>query len=240
MTEKVPFPVVDPNKNQVIGVFGRKGSGKSVFAHKLFRDWPGVDKLVIDPTGDADPGVMKDLYGRDVVPVVTSDVPDKLPDPPRGGQVCVRYVARPESPTYQDDIDRALAAALFPKTRRVLVWVDEAGEVFPVSYGPRARQMLQQGRHYYASLIVCGPRPMTINPLVLNQCDYVVMFDLPGPADRKRIAECIGVPPTTLDAWLNEARRRGPHWYVIYSASQHLLYLCPPLPIGSDYRHAQQ
>jgi len=233
--ETVAFPRINPNKNQIIAVFGRKGSGKSVQAREIFRAWPGVDKLVIDPTGDADPG----LDGT----AMFKRVPERLPSPPEGAQhVSARYVADPGSPTYKEDLDRALGLALFPKERRRLIWVDEAGEVFPTHLDarPNARIMLQQSRHWYTSLILCAPRPITLSPLCLAQADRVICYDLPNPADRERIANAIGWTPRDFAREMDEIRRRGEHWSMLYIASEHGLYRCPPIKMSAGYKHAQR
>lgn len=229
-----PFPQLDPSMNQIILVIGRKGSGKSVNARETFRAWPGVDKLVIDPTGDASSGLPAEQ--------TVHRLPDRLPDPPkRGEHVVLRWVADPASPSYADDLDRALGLALWPKQRRVLVWVDEAGEVFPAGRaGPNARTVLQQSRHWYVSLIAATPRPINIDPLLLSQADRVVIYDLPHPRDRERVAASIGVEPKVLAAELDATRMMGPYWFLLYDAREHALYRCPPLPMSAGYAHAQQ
>jgi hypothetical protein len=234
VNEVVPFPRLNTDKNQIVLIVGRKGSGKSVHAREVFRAWPGIDKLVIDPTGDADPSLPNQW--------TTMTLPGRLPDPPKKGEhVTVRWVANPASATYREDLDRALGLALWPKSRRVLVWVDEAGEVFPANRtGPNGRTLLQQSRHWYTSLIAATPRPVTIDPLLLAQADRVVIYDLPNPNDRRRVAESIGVEPRLFAEQLDATRAMGEHWFMIFDAHAHELYRCPPLPMSAGYKHAQQ
>lgn len=231
-----PVPRIDPDKNQIITVLGRKGSGKSVWAHTTFRGWPGLDKLVIDPTGDADPGA--DLG---TVTLRGGKVPHELPLPKhRGEHTVTRYIGDPFSATWREDLDRALGMALFPKDRRTLTWVDESGDVFPVNkIGRNARTMLHQSRHWYASLILAAPRPISLDPLTLAQADHVIMYDLPHPHDRERIAGAIGIKPRVLAAELDRLRSEPAHSYLWYVAAEHQLYLCPPVPMDRSYRHAQ-
>ena len=225
--QRHPFPPIDPTRNQILLIVGRKGTGKSAFARELLRNWPNVDKLVIDPTGDADPGA-------DLGTVTVSTVPMALPARGAGGRpVVMRYLANPASSTYADDLDRAVGLALFPKGRRVVLWVDEAGEVFPAGrLGPHARTLLQQSRHWHASALLCTPRPINIDPLCLSQADRLVMYDLPHPRDRERVAGAIGVEPRRLAEILNETRARGEHWFTMYVAHTHSLYRCPPLRLS--------
>lgn len=224
--ERVPFPQVDPRRNQIILAVGRKGGGKSHHARRLFRAWPGVHRVVIDPTGDADPG-------DDLEPMVLTGgaPPGEIPLRKDKRPAVVRYIADPMRPTYHDDLDAALAMSLFPKDQRTLTWVDEGGEVFPANRtGPHGRRVLHQSRHWNASLIICCPRPQTIDPLCLSQADRVVMFDVPNPRDRDRIAESIGWHPKHLHAALDSVVRRGEHWFLVYDAKDHIMYECPPLP----------
>lgn len=244
-----PFPLIDPAANQLLLFVGRKGSGKSQAAREVFRGWDSVDRLVLDITGDADPGSPRragDPSGwvDDLGTVTLRPLPRELPErPQRDGRRVPgvwRWIADPMSPTYRDDVDRACGLALFPKNRRTLTWIDEAAEVFPATgMGPHARTLLTQSRHFHASVLFCCPRPMTIAPLVLAQSDRVFMFDVPGVADRQRLAETLGwplkpgpgvAPGNDLTALLNEVRRL-PYHYLMYVAAEHRMYICPPVPI---------
>lgn len=231
--DPVPFPPIDPTKNQLILCVGRKGSGKSVWAREAFRHWPAVDRFVIDPTGDANPGSPRrdGRPGDDLGTVRFHKLPAELP-PRRNGQPGVFWwVADPQSKTYEDDLDRAVGLGLFPRGRRTLLWIDEAGEVFPSGrLGGHARTLLHQSRHWHTSALIAGPRPITIDPLVLNQADRVIMFDVPGVADRKRLADTLGWPHGDLVALLNEVRVL-PYHYLMFDASEHAMYFCPPIPV---------
>lgn len=233
MSEAQPFPALDPARNHLIFVVGRKGSGKSVFAREVFRAWPGVDRLVIDPTGDADPGPGLDT-------VTFHKLPGSLPVGKRGEHGTYRWVADPQSSTYRDDLDQAVGLALFPRSRPMLLWVDEAAEVFPAKPGPYARTLLAQSRHWHTSAILATPRPINVDPLCISQADRVVMYDTPHPRDRERLAGTIGIPPRVLADELNEIRARGAHWFLIYDAREHALYRCPPLPVTADPSGAQK
>ena len=229
-----PFPQLDPDLNQLMLVIGRKGSGKSMNAREVFRGWPYIDKFVIDPTGDADPG-------DDIGTVTLHELPEALPTAKKGEYAVTRWIADPSSPSYRDDLDRAVGLALFPKDRRTLLWVDEASEVFPANRtGPNARLLLQQSRHWLTSAVLCCPRPINIDPLCIAQADRVVIYDLPHPADRERVAATIGVPPKTLAAELDATRGRGEHWFMMYDARAHELYRCPPLTLSGSYKSTQR
>jgi hypothetical protein len=226
MTDVWPYPAIDPNANQILAFFGRKGSGKSAAAREHFRAWPGADRLVIDINGDADPG--DDLQAT-VLHGPLVQLPDR--EDPQRPEV-FRWIADPKAATFYEDIDKALGAGLFPRERKVVIWVDEAGEALPANrVGPNGRLMLHQSRHFNASSLLCAPRPKGLDPLTLGQADRVVMFDVPHPLDRQRLAEGIGIAPAKLNAVLDETRRRGDHWSTMYHAQEHRLYRLPPFEL---------
>lgn len=234
--ERHPFPPIDPDRpGQIVLIVGRKHSGKSVHARELFKDWPGVDRLVIDPHGDAEPMPIRDPTepGKLIEPTkVTGKPPTALPPREGGKPVVMWWVANPGSPTYRDDLDRAVGAALTPRDRPTLLWTDEAGEVFPSNrLGPHARTLLHQSRHWNVHAVITGPRPLTIDKLCRGQADRVVMYDLPDPDDRKAIASSIGWDVRQLTSELEETRRRGEHWFTLYESREHALYRCPPLRV---------
>ena len=226
MTETWPYPAIDPHANQIVLAVGRKGSGKSAAAREHFRAWPGADRLVVDINGDADPG--DDLAATVLRGPITQLPPRKDPTVPE----VYRWIADPQKPSFYEDIDKALGAGLYPRDRRVVMWVDEAGEAFRAGrVGPNGRTWLHQSRHFDASGILCCPRPKGIDPLALAQADRVLMFDVPHPLDRARLAEGIGLSPAKLDAVMEETRKRGPHWSTLFLADEHRLYRIPPFQL---------
>ena len=233
LDDVTPFPVFDPMRPAVVSAWGRKGSGKSYFNRRLFRGWP-FDKLCVDVNGDADPG-------DDVEPV--RELARRFPDR-RAGVADARgpryqslvYRADPGSPTYDDDLDRAVGMVMQPQDRRTLIWCGEVGEFMPTATKtrPHMRRLLMQNRHYQTTVLFDGPRPVNVNPLVLAQSDYVAVFHLPNPDDRERIAKTIGYPAERFNAECNQTFRRGEHWFLLWDARAHELYRCPPLPALDD------
>jgi hypothetical protein len=219
---------LDPTKPNHITIVGRKGSGKSVLARRFWAGWPG-DRLVIDPTGDVDAG--EDAERLEL------PLPSRWPNNPLGDLEAVggkpkrstlRYVPDMGASTYVDDMDRAVGLA-FTKGH-ALLWVDEVGELTNASSTPpHVRRLLHQSRHRKLSMLFCGPRPMDINPLVMSQADYIAVFRLPNPADRKRIADVTGLDLGELEDALAEAVSVD-HGYVWYDVVAEELLICPPLP----------
>lgn len=213
---------LDARASHHIGIFGRKGSGKSVLAERFWTSYPR-DRLVIDPTGDVDPG---DPKAHKLEPPLPARWPGSLDD----DRSTLYFRPDPGHPTYEDDIDRALGLAF--SHGNCLVWIDEAGEAAPANGSRKgnARRVLQQGRHRNLSSLWCAPRPITLDPLVIAQADYIAIFHLPNPADRRRCADVMGWDPAEID----EAHGLlVEHGYLWYDARAHELEVRPPIPHGT-------
>jgi len=184
---------LDPRIPVVITCIGKKRSGKSVLARVLFCSWPG-DRVIIDPNGHDGP-----IEGTVPMP---DPVPKRWPEHLREDArrpLILRYVPDPASPTFVEDMDDVIGLASAHGDTMVLV--HEMGLLAPSGQTPpHTRRALHQGRHRRLSLIMCAPRPVTMDPLVLAQSDLVYVFKLPNPADRRRVAEVIGWDPSDLDA----------------------------------------
>lgn len=224
------LPPIDPTKPSIISAWGRKGSGKSTFNRRLYASWPW-DKLCVDVNGDADPGPDAVRISAPL-PSRFPTAPPGLPGTPRPGPQNLHYRADPGSPTYTDDLDRAVGMVLNPQDRPALGWFGEVGEFMPSAQrtGPHMRRLLQQNRHYLATGLFDGPRPVNVNPLVLAQSDLVAVYLLPNPDDRERIAKTIGYPVDRFHAECEATYRRGPYWFLLWHSAEHQLYRCAPLP----------
>lgn len=215
---------LDGRKATHIAIVGRKGSGKSVLARRFWETYP-YDRLVIDPTGDVDPGDPKTLN-------LTSPLPRRWPAKLDDRRQTLRFAADPGSPTYEDDLDRAAGLAF--GHGNCLLWVDEVGELTRANKtAPAMRRILHQSRHRRLSTLFCGPRPIDINPLVISQADYLAIFHLPNPADRKRCADTMGYDLAELEEahdLLDE------HGYLWWDAVHRELEVRPPIPHGARAR----
>lgn len=209
---------LDPSRAHHITLLGRKGSGKSFLAKRFWESYP-YDRLVIDPTGDVDAG--------EGTQNLTEPLPTRWPIAPTEERTTLRYKADPGSAMYRDELDRAVGLAF--THARCLLWVDEVGELTRANdTPPHFRRALHQSRHRRLSLLLCGPRPVDVNPLVISQADYLATFDLPNPNDRKRVADNIGIDLGALEAHLAEVDPK--HGYLWWDARNRELMVMPPLP----------
>jgi hypothetical protein len=223
---------LDPQGSpMIISGFGMKKSGKSHLNGLIYQSWPG-DKLCIDVNGNAyvGPDAVRVKPGPDGALPKRFPAPDVPPGERRKPQN-LHYIANPSSPTYRDDLDRAVGMALFPQDHRVLLWAGEVGEMTPGSKAaPHLRQVLQQNRHYNVFGLFDGPRPMNVDPLVLAQSDLVAVFRLPNPDDRKRVADSIGFEPKRFEAEYRRCIAGPPHSFLLWDVERNTLWHVPPLP----------
>lgn len=253
---------LDPSAAAIVGCFGRKGSGKSIMAMVYLRSWP-YDAVVIDVAGDDGPTPhplgegthdVFDLHGT------VDELPRKWPEEKRheGRPMILRYVPDAGSETELQDMDAmtGLAYTHSDNPRPCMLVVHEIGRVAPANRTPpNMRRVLNHSRHRTLTVVLCGPRPQTVDPLVLAQCDVVYVFELQNPADRRRIAESIGWNPQDFDAQVDDL---GRHEYLRHDARMdkpqtddepdYRLTRWPPLPeevvaatkrwsAGDEYQH---
>lgn len=209
----------DPHKAQQIAVVGKKGQGKTELAWLLFSSFP-YDKVVIDPNADIK------------VPDDVLDFEDPLPSRwpssmfQKEKRQTARYVPDFGFASFLEDIDQVIGLAY--AHRKTMVFIDEAHEAAPAGRTPpHARRALRQGRHHDLSSIWATPRPLTVDPLVIANADWVYIFKLPNPNDRKRVAETIGWHPKDFDEAVHDL---GDHEYLRFDSAKDDLAHFPPLP----------
>lgn len=211
---------VDPDSPTFMCFLGRKGSGKSVLARAFWDTWPG-DQLCIDVTRDA-------LTPADVQETFSAPI-DQWPSPAKEEEpVRIRYTPDSKSPTFLDDVDRVVGlSALKKRSGGCLLWVDEMGMVNEANRTrPHMRHLLHSGRHDKSSALLCMPRPIGVDPLALSQSDVVYVFDMPNPADCKRVADVCGINPREFDEAMHSL---GKFEYLRWDGEE--LVAFPPLPL---------
>lgn len=214
---------LDPATGTIITCVGQKGTGKSIMAGLIASTWP-YDMVVIDVAGDDGPMPRRNVGTHDVVDITgaVDDLPRSWPEHLRsdtGRPLILRYVPDPGSPTELEDMDAVvgLAWAHSGHPRPVLMVVHEIGRVAPANRTPaHMRRVLNHNRHRLLPAIFCGPRPHTIDPLVMSQSDLVYVFELRNWRDRRRVADDIGWEPASLDEAVHDL---GQHEYLRYDAS---------------------
>lgn len=222
---------IDPDLGVITVSIGKKRSGKSVMSLLLFSQYPH-DKLVINTNLDDGP------TGPDVVMLphpTLEEVEDGVPrfapvawpedrrrhdrhDRPLPMTCCYQPDAGRRYALYEIDEYVGLVLAHGQTTGHCGILVHEARLVFPAGRVPgNAKRLLNHNRHNNVTGFFAGPRPVTVDPLLLAQADLVYCFELPNPRDRRRVAEEIGTPPGDFDAAVHAL---GPHEYLRFDANE--------------------
>jgi hypothetical protein len=193
--------------------------------------------VVIDVAGDDGPMPTKPgegSYDRHVLRGAVHELPPRWPESLRRERrpMILRYVPDAGSPTFLEDMDAVVGLALSHSgnPNPVMILIHEIGRVCPANRTqPNMSRVLNHNRHHDLTLVACGPRPQTIDPLVLQQADLVYIFELNNPNDRRRVAESIGWDPKELDT---EVAALGAHEYLRADAREPK----PEQPGDEDYR----
>lgn len=220
---------------RILCAFGKKRSGKSVLARLILESYPG-DCAVI--AANADDGPFPDpAKGRHLLRGDVTSLPAKWPEYLREDRepLTLRFELDAGSPTFLEDQDHVIGLVL--RHGHCAVLVHEVGLLAPSNrVPPHMRRLLHANRHRHVTAILCGPRPVTVDPLVIGQADVVYTFEMPIAADRKRVAETIGWPVPDFEDALDEL---APYEYLRFDANEgkpepgqpdRRLVIKPPLP----------
>ena len=198
---------------RIITCLGKKRSGKSKIGRLIFDSYPG-DRLVIDVNGTDGPVDGAHELRGDVQEWAGARWPEHLREDRE--PMLLRYVPDAGSSTFVEDMDAVVGVAW--RRQGVCILVHEMGLLAPAGRTPpNVRRVLQSNRHRRTTLIACAPRPITMDPLVLQQSDLAYVFDLPNPDDRRRVADNIGWPPKEFEAAVHQLRK---HEYLRFDANE--------------------
>lgn len=207
---------LDIGDGRLILCVGKKRSGKSIMGLLLFQSYPG-DKVVIDVAkddGPMGPDVVELRGTVDTLPTTWPEDQRKQDQDGRPLPMTLRYAPDAGSPTFAEDMDHVIGLAVAQGDREraagrigTCILVHEIGRVAPANRTqPHMSRVLNHNRHSRVSAIMCGPRPKTIDPLVVQQADVIYIFALESKADRQRLAENMDWPEPDLAADLAALR----------------------------------
>jgi hypothetical protein len=204
-----------PDDSERLVIAGHTGSGKTHEAlHHLSQR-----------SFDVMPWVLLDFKGDDLVastPITEpADLSDGPPDEPG------LYVVKCEHDDGEPGgrVETYLESCL--DRGGIGLFVDEGLRLGQHNDGLRA--LLTQGRSKRCPLIFLTQRPLFVDTFALSESEYLQVFNLPHPDDRKRMGEFI--PRDRLDfARLRQAGQYCSFWYDVRADRLDLLGPAPPLP----------
>jgi hypothetical protein len=205
----MPVPV---RHNDRVFVQGKTDSGKSVFAHHLFDQFPATRRTCIDPKGRLQLGVEPARYpaALDLAAPLSHYIPSEL-----------------EDDEYQE-LFRLIWFAGGPR----LIWLDESYGPTRAGWAPKfLRIIVQQGREHDIGLIACSQRPVNVESTLRSEAEHVFMF-VPRTTkkDVDTLAGDIGRDPNVLAFELDGLlEQEGAHSHLWYCRNTNELLRCAPL-----------
>jgi hypothetical protein len=197
---------LDPNKQTIVAIVGRKRSGKSKYARWLAGSYP-YDQVIIDLHGDDRP---PEVNIKDSGWIEIGEVPVRWPEHLRVDRKPMVLYYQPDagSPTLVEDMDALIGLAW--RHGRTLVVVHEWGAL-ALTHNQRQRPMtsraLSQGSKRKIPMILAMHRPYNTDRLTFSQADVVIVFETPDPDDRERIAKDMGWPIDSFEAAYAKLRK---------------------------------
>jgi hypothetical protein len=222
---------LDPDVANLLTFLGRRGCGKSRAARYFFDSYP-FDRIVIDPNGDMElEGALELVPPIPVLPALENGRYPPAPAPwpyDELGRVTLHYVPNLSDPDNEEHTDAVVRLAF--ARGRCLLLVDEILVVAKANQTlPAMNLTLQQFRHRDETILLCGPRPVGIEPMSITQADLVVLFRMRGIHDRRRIAELTGLDLEVVTGLLMDLPKYE-SVVVDDREGEGGIICCPPLP----------
>jgi len=148
-------------EREIVGVFGRTGYGKTLWARHYVADKPRL--FIYDPKHDPDVLESEDWGGAQWIRQI-SEVADGLPE---------TFAIGISDP---DQIDDFVSLAM--RTGNAYLVLDEAATLFPLRapISPSIRTMIFEGRHSALSTVIVAQRPFYVPIDLRSQIDRCVSF----------------------------------------------------------------
>jgi hypothetical protein len=191
----VSDPYAHGYQNEIIAVFGHRGSGKTTWMMKeieSFRPFLLVDPLYDPKFKSLDLHVLTDL--------------DESFELFRNGNPQRCYIA-PNLATFE------LFCGLCLAKGNITMVIDEVDQFSTSNYmTPRFKQVVKMGRHVGVNLIAACRRPHEMNPLIRSQANRFIIFPM-GGEDCKNLCSYI---PNAMDLVMTLKTTDGSTEYIDY------------------------
>lgn len=170
-------------QNSVTVILGKKGSGKSTQAKKLWAE--ASRRVCLDRNWEYDGGVVVRDFASFVAYVSE-----------RGREKFFSVIVRTRDDEERDKILEFFTAADDPEQAPLpgtLVVVEEADTVWgPMGKHRGFSDLVNVGRHFQVSLVAISRRPRRLNRDVTANADELIIGRMQEPADREYLRELVG------------------------------------------------
>ena len=198
-----------PNDNQRLAIVGSTGSGKTRCGiwHLSYRSWDVMPWIIFDFKGD-------DMIAKLEKAKFAKEVQITQKPPQRPGLYIVRPVLRTDS---DKDVVNDYLWQLW-KQGETGIYVDEG---YMLGNSAAYQQIQTQGRSLKVPTITLSQRPRRMNVFVFSEADFIQVFRLNYPEDRKTAK---GFVNFNLDLTL------PPFYSVYYSVPKDTTDILMPVP----------
>lgn len=161
-----------PSLKQVTLIFGKRGSGKTFLANKLFRQEKSA--VVID--------FFKEYRGGIIIQDLQSFIDEYNKNPKR------RFIVQ-----IPNDEDNLLILSLVYQVGNTALYIEECSRYCDThSIEPQLEAFTFWGRHANTSIVMIAQRPTQLNRHVLSQADTVICFQLTDSRDLLYVEQHFG------------------------------------------------
>ena len=201
--------------NQVISIFGKKRSGKSMFAKVVL--WPNIENCILydlkfehnDLAEDKSVYIAHNLEG--VIELIET-----------------RNVKKVVYQPYNRDVEDFNKLAEFVFYRgNITLWVDELKSIStPLTCPYYLGECIRLGQIRGIGVILVSQRPAMIPSLAISEADVIVSFRLQLLIDAQKIAAVMG------EVYMNELVHIPDYYFLVYDFKN--VQRCAPLEISSE------
>lgn len=221
-SEEKNRPVEEPQQggmswksNQVISIFGKKRSGKSMFAKVVL--WPSIENCILydlkfehnDLANDREVYIAHNLEG--VIELIET-----------------RNVKKVIYQPYDRDVEDFNKLAEFVFYRgNITLWVDELKSIStPLTCPYYLSECIRLGQIRGIGVILVSQRPAMIPSLAISEADVIVSFRLQLLIDAQKIAAVMG------EVYMNELVHIPDYYFLVYDFKN--VQRCAPLEISAS------
>lgn len=197
---------MDIRTDSRVGVFGKTGSGKTVFVKNIL--YPMYPKKVFHDIK---------LDNGNIPHTFLAKTPAQLKEAISKGHNSILY-----QPLDIDPSDFNKVCEIIFNTGNICLFVDEAAEICGSSQiEPWHRKIMTRGRSRGVGIVNCSQRPRMIHNSLISEAEHFFIFRLFLSTDRDKLKQ--GLPGDVLD----QCQTLPPFHYIYADLNDHVMMMTP-------------